>query len=362
FQQASDEHPYGVFPVQLITYGKKCQVCFCTPFQDAARKFSACFKCKLAWWCSEDCKVHLTEAHSASQCAELRTTAAVDAVRIAYALARRSGRGIMVPTEEPAAVYVPPSTLSGWATYYHQFAPLFEDGCANLGLEFHLAHPLAAYAAGLLITESASIPLTLLSALEDTIPDVQTRSKLCIHIVGAADKETMSTGMLEELLHYLPSLKIITLVFIGPELTNDATPLNRACQSCQRIKRRRTIICWSGTYHEFAGSQEYHTHPPDLIAGFNTGMSEIEVSRWRTSLGVILGSAAPAVFTSYTEFEGEQEVRMLRGLGAAFVKDLEKNRWRGVVATIDEMFNRDGKPGHYTNHYRFIVQGRSSQA
>ncbi|KAJ6602396.1 hypothetical protein DFH09DRAFT_899474, partial [Mycena vulgaris] len=302
-----------------LSFGKKCQVCFRTPFHDEKRAFTACKECKLSWWCSSECKARYASAHTTMQCADFRTMAAFEAVRIAHALARPPGMALVIRTEKPRTTYLAPSSLAGWTDYERLF-PEFSSELKLTARQFKSAHPDAIQAVQLLATESASMLMTLLHALEDVLPDLQTRPKLCIHIVAADMRELSSKAIMEELLHYLPRLKTVTLVYVGPEVYG-ADPPNLACSYCQRMGRRRSAVRCPATYHEFARSPEYNAHSPDLIAGFNTGMGEIDVASWRASLDIVLDSATPAVFTAYTAIEVKLDAAMLRGLGAFFLQD-----------------------------------------
>ncbi|KAJ6617979.1 hypothetical protein B0H10DRAFT_2031552 [Mycena sp. CBHHK59/15] len=317
FSEPTKAHPYGRFPIQHIIHGKKCQVCFRTPFHDTNHSFSACTKCKLAWWCSPTCKERFPAVHTATHCASLYTEAADESVRIAYGLATRSQQALLFYPKTLQKSYIPPSSLNGWGDYQAQVFPDFKSTASRLADEFNLraAHPDAMRAVELLGSEAASMPLTLLGAMEDTISDLQARTKLCIHVVGAATREMRSLDMMEELLHYLPRLKAVTLVYIGPNLRSLTVPgqsSNLACVSCKKNGRCRTTICRATTYHEFATSQEYRANTPDLVAGFNTGMSEVEVEGWKTSVRCMLDSAVPAVFTAYTALESIGDKQMLQ--------------------------------------------------
>ncbi|KAJ6602426.1 hypothetical protein DFH09DRAFT_899920, partial [Mycena vulgaris] len=341
----------------------KCQVCFRTPFHDTTHTFSVCQTCKLAWWCSE-CEKRFGEVHTGSHCKDLATVRAVDSVKTAYFLARRSPQRFMLRTENARTSYLPPSSLSGWADYHDRIFPKFKFATEFVAREFQSVHPDAVRAVELLATDSASIPLTLLHALEIAIPTLQTRSTLCIHIVAADERELMSKGMLEEILHYLPKLKSVTVVYVGPNVYPADEP-NLACSACQRAGRRRIAIRSSSTYtirlyHKFATTPTYRANPPDLVAGFNTGMGEVETAGWKASMAVVLDSAVPAVFTTYTMYEAINDTNMLRGVGAFFLKNVEKNSWRGGIPMIQERFEEWGAD-HYVNNYWFMVRGRETQ-
>ncbi|KAJ7485213.1 hypothetical protein B0H11DRAFT_2018529 [Mycena galericulata] len=358
FRAADPPSGFGGFDT-LITYGEKCQVCFRTPFHDAQYQFSACRKCKLAWWCSPECEKRFSDSdvHSPQQCEGLCTLRAIESVKIAYALARRSHKHVMISTHGPSTSYIPPSTLSGWADYHKRITPDFKTDARSFAREFQNVHPDATRAIELLATDSTSIVLTLLSALETALPNLQTRSTICIHIVAAASRELHAKAMLEELLHSLPKLKVLTVVYVGPEVFHFNEPQNLACSACQRMGRRRTAIRSSIKYHEFVRSPEYKANPSDLVAGFNTGMGEVETAGWKKSMGIVLDNKIPAVFTAYTKFEAFHDTTMLLDLGAFFLKFAQRNPWRGVIPTIQERFQQYHLD-HYSNNYLFIVRGR----
>jgi mitochondrial splicing suppressor protein 51 len=72
-------------------------------------------------------------------------------------------------------------------------------------------------------TNTTTIQLTLLAALEVIIPNVNTRGSINLHIIGAAGAEFASVPAFEELLHLLPSLVTLQLAFVGLNVdpTND---------------------------------------------------------------------------------------------------------------------------------------------
>ncbi|KAJ7186817.1 hypothetical protein C8R46DRAFT_981142 [Mycena filopes] len=364
FMDASVDDPHGRFQLQFVTYERKCRVCFRNPFHDRTRSFTACAGCELAWWCSAECEKRFADVHTKS-CASYRTVAATDAVEIAHARARGSPTALMIPTTTPRTSYIPPSALNNWADYHRRIFPEFLELLVPLTAQkYRVAHPDATAAVRLHATGSSSIPLTLLATLEELLPDIATRQTLCIHIVGASEREIYSARMMEEILHYLPRLKHVTLVYVGltvPPVPPPASP-NLACDVCQGLGRSRLSERYLGSYHDFAASPLYSRHPPDLVAGFNTGLGEVQVAGWRASLEIILESGVPAVFTAYSWLEVLSDVDVLRGLGAFIHQSPQKNKWRGVIPSIDEITEDEGECGrtHFTNHFAFMVRGKSN--
>ncbi|KAF7305518.1 MYND-type domain-containing protein [Mycena chlorophos] len=355
-------NPYNQHP-SVITYGKKCQVCFRTEFHTPQREFTACDKCKLAWWCSHECGAVFNEtAHTASHCEDLTRVRIIHCFQSAYLKARRAtaGKFLMLVSVDLQRVYIPPSSLSGWDDYKTRIFPRFAFAAEFTSREFTKTLPEAPRAVDLLVTESTSIVATLLSALEIAIPDLPIRQSLCIHVVGAAEREIETRGMTEELLHYLPKLKTATIIYVGPEV-RDSGPEghNLACkEDCTPKGRRRFIIRRSMTYHKFSQTDTFRANPPDLVAGFHTGMGEVDTAAWRQSLRVILDRKVPALFTSYSLPEAMYDTKLLRSVNARFIKDVERNKWRGPIPKPRELQETVlVESSHYTNNYWFMVKG-----
>jgi len=67
-------------------------------------------------------------------------------------------------------------------------------------------------------TNTTTMQVTLVSALEASILDVHNRASLNIHLIGAAAPEYSALLTFEELLHLLPSLDSLALTFVGPKV------------------------------------------------------------------------------------------------------------------------------------------------
>ncbi|KAF7305519.1 MYND-type domain-containing protein [Mycena chlorophos] len=355
-------NPYSKYPA-LITFGRKCQVCFRTEFHAPEHDFTPCPKCKLAWWCSPECGAIFTDvAHTAEHCKNLSIVRTVDCFQATYAAARFPGQQLMLISVDLHPVYIPPSSLSGWEDYKMRIFPEFDFAADVTSWEFRRAVPNAAQAVDLLATESTSIVATLLSALEIAIPNLARRKSLCIHVAGAAERELETQGMGEELLHYLPKLKTLTMIYVGPDVwDNGSEGHNFACmKECRPQGRKRVSIRRTMTYHGFAQTPTFRANPPDLVAGFNTGMGEVDTVSWRKSLRIVLDRNVPAVFTAYSMGEGRDDIRLLRSMDAHFIMDLERNKWRGPIPKPREALELlPFESSHYTNNYWFMVKGHS---
>ncbi|SJL15656.1 uncharacterized protein ARMOST_19160 [Armillaria ostoyae] len=278
---------------------------------------------------------------------------AVEHLTIAYALARRTSRQFMQRSPVPRSSYLPLSELHGWIEY-DRLVPDFDYSLHMNAKEFQNAHPRAEKAITFMAKEAASVTLTILAALEDVVPDLSRRKRLCIHIAGAAHRELPCSGLMEELLHFLPYLEHVAVVYAGPEITISPSHQNLACVKCRNRGWSRTSIFHTGSYADF----DSKAYPPDLIAVLNSGFTEMETKGWQASLQAILSGGKPAVFTAYSQMEAEWEEKAMKDMEARVVKSTELNKWRGLSPTVPkERSTLDDIVFTYSNQFRFIVQG-----
>lgn len=119
--------------------------------------------------------------------------------------------------------------------------------------------------------------LTILAGLEATITDLDTKSAVTIHLVGAAQFEGSKMMLTEELFHLCPDLKHLTVGYVGPEngffnYSHDGVDLPMTdlrnldtCKECQSSGRSNRIFAYRGLYHEFLTTDLATHNPPGLI-------------------------------------------------------------------------------------------------
>ena len=213
-----------------------------------------------------------------------------------------------------------------------------------------------------------------------------TTTTLTIHIVGASTCfELFPTQVWEEILHCLPAVSVLNVVFVGPEAgwlgSRETTPtLDRpetgnfeCCPVCQSHGRLRRFFFYGQTYHDFQRSFNSSSNSnggdaanptaavaPDLIVAFNTGFSEEEVESWNESLAVILDLNVPAMFTSYDLDEADLEYKILASsqCNAKLLTGAPvRNPWRVDVELIDPSGPGDD-PFYQVSKYGICFQGR----
>ena len=212
-------------------------------------------------------------------------------------------------------------------------------------------------------TNTTTIQLTLIAALEAIMPNLSTRGSISLHIIGAAGAEFASVPAFEELLHLLPSLTAIQLSFVGlnvPEdLKFDTETRNshpfQCCTTCTKMKRAISITTWRGPYHTYINTEFYRT--PDLAAAFHSGFSVDEQADWYPTIKYLGRAPHPTLFTAARYFEIQRDMEVWKNLGAEFVKNAEVNKWKGMSPSLAVCGD---KPNEivYQNYWWYIVKQR----
>ena len=212
-------------------------------------------------------------------------------------------------------------------------------------------------------TNTTTIQLTLIAALEAIIHNISTRKSINLHIIGAAGAEFASLPAFEELLHLLPSLTAIQLSFVGPnvikDLKGDTEPQKpytlQCCTACTQMGRSISITTWRGPYHAYVDTKFYKT--PDLAAAFHSGFSVDEQTDWYPTVKYLAHAPHPTLFTAFRCFEIEGEMGVWKDLEAKFVKNAEVNKWKGMSPSL---LACGDKPNEvlYQNYWWYIVKQR----
>ena len=287
--------------------------------------------------------------------------------RIVVDLHRRTGKGSTVSfTKFPKKQHFPLSSLTDWYDYYTRLSDMggFKSKMnrnlkylANDSKEREFVEYLR-YG-----TNTTTIQLTLIAALETTTPNVSTRVSINLHIIGAAGAEFASVPAFEELLHLLPSLTTLQLSFVGLNVAEDHkddtktqnlyTP--QCCTMCTKMGRSISIATWRGPYHAYVDTELYKT--PDLAAAFHSGFAVDEVADWSPTIKYLAYAPHPTLFTAARYFEIQGEMRVWKNLGARFVKNAEVNKWKGMSPSLGVCGDKPNEVT-YQNYWWYIVKQR----
>lgn len=278
-------------------------------------------------------------------------------------------------TSTPRDDFTPLASASTWLDY---FSDISDKGvaCHNLGdnlspdepscesmtsTEFRATERIGKRLS--LATESMSIPMTIIAALEDTMPDLQSRTTLSIHLVGASSRELGDIVLFEELLHLLPNLQHIEVVLAGPESPGEEGDGNAGselvemdcCATCTSRGRTRTCRLFRGVYDAFGSSPVFTK--PDLAVLFHSGRSQKEVESWKPTTRFLIDQEILTLCTTYTEREAVEETEELDELGVKLLVRPEVNKWKAMVP-IPKWWEGKEHDVFYVNFYRYVFQGR----
>jgi splicing suppressor protein 51 len=280
-------------------------------------------------------------------------------------LRRQTGKSSIVTfTKLPRKEHLSLSSAKDWYDYYTRLSDM--DGFRskmNRDLRYLLNDPREREFVQYLRcgTNTTTIQLTLIAALEATIPNLNTRGSINLHVIGAAGAEFASIPAFEELLHLLPSLITLQLAFVGLNVGQD--PTNHAeiqnphtlqcCAACTKAGRTISIRTWRGPYHAYIGAQFYKT--PDLAAAFHSGFSVDEEAAWYPTIKHLAHAPHPTLFTAARYYEIQGEMGIWKNLGAEFVKNAEVNKWKGMSPSLTACGD---KPNEiiYQNYWWYIVK------
>ena len=204
-------------------------------------------------------------------------------------------------------------------------------------------------------TNTTTIQLTLIAALEAIIPNLSTRSSIDLHIIGADLAEFNSVPAFEELLHFLPWLKALQISFVGLNVLEQTPHTVQCCTTCTKMGRTISMTTWRGPYHAHVGTEFYKT--PDLAAAFQTGFSVDEEASWYPTIEYLARAPHPTLFTALRYFEIRGEMGVWKRLGAEFAKKAEINKWKGMSPSLGVCGD---KPNEvlYPNYWWYIVKAK----
>jgi splicing suppressor protein 51 len=375
----SDTDAYWIVQlVSIITYPNGtntvsraqpyCAECRRTVVQLSTRNINlkACAQCRIISTCNA-----CSTTHTPASCTAYQDFANIENFRISFF--EDMGRASVVEcTRSPRKSYKPLSDAANWYDYYVNISDKSQIR-NKIKNDFSAieesSNPLPAEAIEneeqrrlflTLATDNLTMPLTILSALEDL--SLAQKPTISIHLLGATDREFTSMAVFEEILHLVPTLKTLHITAVGPSSLVDATGPYMddvslpCCPACQASRRQRIIRSYQGLYHDFVSSAFYKK--PDLIVAFNSGHVDEDgaAENWTPTIQMIVDNGVPALFTTYNVDEAWREEARLRSLGAKIVVQPGENRWRGLVP-MPEFLESEGTMW-FQNWYRYVIQGR----
>ncbi|KAH8405256.1 hypothetical protein KR222_000676, partial [Zaprionus bogoriensis] len=160
------------------------------------------------------------------------------------------------------------------------------------------------------LTQISTGPLTAFYALK--LCERLSAEQLTIHLIGAEMEFEVDVFQKWEifLLHILPRLKTLRVVFVGPELNAHKISFEqlskiRCCRLCRKAQRTVQYHFENRLYHDYCGTEGFLS--PDLVCFFNPGLYRAtgyaQQDTWPDTIRAALSLKCPVVVTSYTKYE-----------------------------------------------------------
>ncbi|XP_076237773.1 uncharacterized protein LOC143181263 [Calliopsis andreniformis] len=224
-----------------------------------------------------------------------------------------------------------------------------------------------------MLSHLCTIPLTALYSMQISCPDWRSKTDWTIHILGAEFQfEGVNLRVWEKLfLHFLPNLKRLRLILIGPELCLPtgvpAKLLSKVqlCSHCKSTNKTITVLFRPGKlYHECVRQEPKLALETDLICLYNPGLYRetgfAGEDSWLKTIQEFCKLTAPVVITSYTVDEIGWEINRVTSVSDVKVL-LEPRRNPFASVKPDRNFvSDDSNPLIYKNYYITIVQAKST--
>ncbi|CAL7937308.1 unnamed protein product [Xylocopa violacea] len=217
------------------------------------------------------------------------------------------------------------------------------------------------------LSHMCTIPLTALYSMQISCPEWESKLEWTVHVVGAEfEFEGVNLRVWEKLfLHFLPNLRRLRLVLIGPELRlpsgvpRELLSTVKVCNACQAAgKTVRVSFKPETLYHEFVSRDE-----PDLICAFNPGLYRktgfAGRDTWFETIRVFCGKSVPVAVTSYTADEMLWEIARINSVANVEVL-LEPRQNPYASIKPDRNFVTDNSnPLIYKNYHIVVIKGKS---
>ena len=179
-------------------------------------------------------------------------------------------------------------------------------------------------------------PLTLYNALRGI---GLFEKSIVIHVIGATDDEKSEAGYWESLLHFMPSLQSLKIVFVGPEVST-LQPVNvDLCDECLKLKKSMEVAGFGLRYDEYFESESFVN--PDAVVGFNLHMHEsdygITKDSWNETILTLKKVNVPFVITAKTVVKGITDCKKILEVlnDSSDYNTLKINCFKGYTWTRD---------------------------
>ncbi|XP_033215249.1 uncharacterized protein LOC117171754 [Belonocnema kinseyi] len=214
----------------------------------------------------------------------------------------------------------------------------FTETCIKLGNKkvSEENHPEKIPLRELLYAEIFSRPLTLFNVLKKCNCSFKS---MVIHVIGATDDEKSEGGYWEILLHFIPLLKNLQVIFVGPEVSELQLLEIDICEVCSKRGKKLEVGGFTGRYNEFFNNESFTV--PNFVIGFNLHIHEsdygIMEDTWKDTILTLTKISVPFVMTAKTYLKALMDCKKLEASFGLPVDSncLKLNEYRAVISSRD---------------------------
>ncbi|KDR82069.1 hypothetical protein GALMADRAFT_90606 [Galerina marginata CBS 339.88] len=282
-----------------------------------------CRDCHLTFYCSKEHWDVVKVKHRQEPCQDGRNgLSQCEMNKLCLENARFKHTLFAADPNVPELKWLPKRTLPSWTPLrdvdWTDFSPALAEDVRHLPAEEQALVPRLRA-----VTELLCIPMIIMWGLECLHSDDAwtKKSTLKIHIIGATDKELNNQALFEEILHRLPLVKAMEILFCGPELKDMTGPNpsqsdQSTCSDCTGSERKWIHRYQPTTYHEYVASEGSSYSEPDLAVAFNAACSLIEARTWQPTVTLLVQRKIRTLVTAYNQASAMADFEMLRRSGA----------------------------------------------
>jgi len=281
-----------------------CETCFATRDEQV---LTPCKSCLSVFGCQQH--HDLRDVHSAEDCAKYRDLVRFDQFDTNFQ-ADEEGDRFFSCSELREVEHFPKGFPSDWSEYFawRMEAPDCHDDSGFRDSSFVRG----------LSTDMLSMPLSVLSALRHF--SLLGNHQLVIHLVGVDRYEIPSSSVFDEILHVLPALERLYMVFIGPEAPFTHPEVELAvCEPCSTAGVKIFVKVEQLKYEEYLFSHSRQAKP-DLVVAFNSGVGDPDLAEsWKPALLDLAKLQVPCLFTSPSLLDATKDREVLVSSGYLLV-------------------------------------------
>ncbi|XP_037955530.1 uncharacterized protein LOC119685343 [Teleopsis dalmanni] len=216
------------------------------------------------------------------------------------------------------------------------------------------------------LSQIATGPLTAWYALK-LCEQLKSNEEVTIHLIGAEIEFEVDTLHKWELffLHITPHVKILNIVFIGPELkqTNisfEQLQKTKCCRVCRKNGRELNYYFENIVYHDYRKGKTFSQ--PNLICFFNAGLYrstgfQMEDS-WPETIDAAVNLKCPIIVTSYTAYESPLDMKQILQDSGRCLNIILPPTINPFASTKPErnFISEEDAPLIFKNYYCFVVE------